>query len=135
MTLCRTLLFATVVVAAPVVMHVGAYAQFGGMPGMPGSPGMSPGMPGAGFGAPQEPPAACQQLLTYRDETAKHGHFGRSLPTFTWENTGKAAALKKAAARWVKSFFNYWRAAIFRFPLCGCLRARVRRAGHCLSKG
>ena len=40
---------------------------------MPGSPGMSPGMPGAGFGAPQEPPAACQQLLTYRDETAKHG--------------------------------------------------------------
>jgi hypothetical protein len=50
-----------------------ASAQFGGMPGMPGSPGMSPGMPGAGFGAPQEPPAACQQLLTYRDETAKHG--------------------------------------------------------------
>jgi hypothetical protein len=50
-----------------------AAAQFGGMPGMPGSPGMSPGMPGAGFGAPQEPPAACQQLLTYRDETAKHG--------------------------------------------------------------
>jgi hypothetical protein len=46
-----------------------AAAQFGGMPGMPGSPGMSPG----GFGAPSEPPPACQQLLTIRDETAKHG--------------------------------------------------------------
>jgi hypothetical protein len=40
---------------------------------MPGSPGMSPGMPGAGFGAPSQPPPACQQLLTQRDETAKHG--------------------------------------------------------------
>jgi hypothetical protein len=64
-----------------------AKAQFGGMPGMPGSPGM-PGMPGApgmpggapdgqglsGFsGPPQQPPPACQQLITYRDETAKHG--------------------------------------------------------------
>jgi hypothetical protein len=46
-----------------------AVAQFGGMPGMPGSPGMSPG----GFGAPQQPPRACEQLLTIRDETAKHG--------------------------------------------------------------
>jgi hypothetical protein len=46
-----------------------AVAQFGGMPGMPGSPGMSPG----GFGAPQQPPPACEQLLTIRDETAKHG--------------------------------------------------------------
>jgi hypothetical protein len=46
-----------------------AAAQFGGMPGMPGSPGMSPG----GFGAPQQPPPACQQLLANRDETAKHG--------------------------------------------------------------
>ena len=36
---------------------------------MPGSPGMSPG----GFGAPPEPPPACQQLLANRDETAKHG--------------------------------------------------------------
>jgi hypothetical protein len=51
-----------------------AAAQFGGMPGMPGSPGMSPGMPGGPFGAaPQQPPAACQQLLANRDETAKHG--------------------------------------------------------------
>jgi S-adenosylmethionine synthetase len=30
-------------------------------------------------------------------ETARHGHFGRELPTFTWEKTDKAAALKKAA--------------------------------------
>jgi hypothetical protein len=50
-----------------------AAAQFGGMPGMPGSPGMSPGMPGAGFGAPQQPPQVCQDLLATRDEAAKHG--------------------------------------------------------------
>jgi hypothetical protein len=69
MTLCRTLLFATVVVAAPFVAH----AQFGGMPGMPGS--MPGGMPG-GFGAPPPqagPPPACRELLTLRDETQKHG--------------------------------------------------------------
>jgi S-adenosylmethionine synthetase len=30
-------------------------------------------------------------------ETARNGHFGRELPTFTWEKTDKAAALKKAA--------------------------------------
>ncbi len=56
-------------------------AQFGGMPGLPGGPGM-PGMPGGmpesagtpGFGAPQQgPPPACQQILSARDETAKHG--------------------------------------------------------------
>lgn len=50
-----------------------AAAQFGGMPGMPGSPGMSPGMPGGQFSAPQEPPAACKQLLSTRDEAAKYG--------------------------------------------------------------
>jgi hypothetical protein len=45
-------------------------AQFGGMPGMPGSPGMS----SSPFGAPRQgPPPACQQLLTLRDETGKHG--------------------------------------------------------------
>ena len=30
-------------------------------------------------------------------ETARHGHFGRELPQFTWEKTDKAEALKKAA--------------------------------------
>ena len=30
-------------------------------------------------------------------ETARHGHFGRLLPTFTWERTDKAEALKRAA--------------------------------------
>ena len=70
MTLCRTLLFATVVVSAPLVAHLGAYAQFGGMPGMPGS------MPGGGFGAPPPqagPPPACRELMTLRDEAQKHG--------------------------------------------------------------
>jgi S-adenosylmethionine synthetase len=28
-------------------------------------------------------------------ETARHGHFGRELPAFTWERTDKAAALRK----------------------------------------
>ena len=32
-------------------------------------------------------------------ETARHGHFGRSLPTFTWERCDKAEALKKAATK------------------------------------
>ena len=30
-------------------------------------------------------------------ETARHGHFGRELPAFTWEKTDKAVALKAAA--------------------------------------
>lgn len=30
-------------------------------------------------------------------ESARHGHFGRELPTFGWEKADKAAALKKAA--------------------------------------
>jgi hypothetical protein len=34
---------------------------------------MSPAMPGGSFSAPQEPPAACQQLLAIRDEVGKHG--------------------------------------------------------------
>jgi S-adenosylmethionine synthetase len=29
-------------------------------------------------------------------ETARHGHFGRNLPTFTWEHTDRAAALRRA---------------------------------------
>jgi hypothetical protein len=55
-----------------------AQAQFGGMGmGMPGSPGM--GMPSgpmssSPFGAqPQQPPAACQNLLVLRDNTQKAG--------------------------------------------------------------
>jgi len=75
MTLSRALPIVLALAALPVGSAV---AQFGGMPGMPGSPGMPgapgmPGMPGAGFGAPQAPPPGCQQLLTYRDETQKHG--------------------------------------------------------------
>ena len=30
-------------------------------------------------------------------QTANYGHFGRNLPTFTWEKTDKAAALRRAA--------------------------------------
>jgi len=69
MTVSRTLLFATFVVAAPFA----AYGQFGGMPGMPGAPGGMPG--GGGFGgAPQQgPPPACRELLSMRDEVQKHG--------------------------------------------------------------
>jgi S-adenosylmethionine synthetase len=32
-------------------------------------------------------------------ETARHGHFGRELPQFTWEKTDKAEALRKAAGK------------------------------------
>src|SRR5262245_27281023 len=76
MTLSRALPWAL----ALAVMPLGpAAAQFGDMPGMPGSPGMSPppgmspGMPGGAFSAPQEPPPACQQLLSTRDDVNKHG--------------------------------------------------------------
>jgi S-adenosylmethionine synthetase len=30
-------------------------------------------------------------------ETARHGHFGREQPNFTWERTDKASALRKEA--------------------------------------
>jgi S-adenosylmethionine synthetase len=30
-------------------------------------------------------------------ETARHGHFGRELPQFTWEKTDRAESLRKAA--------------------------------------
>ena len=30
-------------------------------------------------------------------ETARHGHFGRDLPTFSWEKTDRAGALRRAA--------------------------------------
>jgi hypothetical protein len=41
---------------------------------MPGAPGMSPGA-GSPFEqqAPRQPPPACMQLMTNRDETQKHG--------------------------------------------------------------
>src|SRR5262249_62257408 len=65
---------------ALAVMPLGpTAAQLGDMPGVPGSrgmspsPGMPPGMPGGAFSAPQAPPPACQQLLSNRDEVAKHG--------------------------------------------------------------
>jgi hypothetical protein len=68
MTLSRAIALALTLVVLPLAA---AHAQFGGMPGMPGSPGM--GSPGGGFGAaPQQPPAACQQLITLRDETQKN---------------------------------------------------------------
>jgi len=35
-------------------------------------------------------------------ETARHGHFGRTGPNFTWEKTDKVAALRKAAAKYLK---------------------------------
>jgi hypothetical protein len=73
----RVLPLALVLAALPLGP---AAAQFGGMPGMPGSPGM-PGGPGMSPGgspfeqqAPrQQPPPACMQLMTNRDETQKHG--------------------------------------------------------------
>ena len=76
MTLSRALPLALALAVMPLWP---AAAQFGDMPGMPGSPGMSPspgvspGMPGGAFSAPQAPPPACQQLLSNRDEVAKHG--------------------------------------------------------------
>src|SRR5262245_29851520 len=63
MRVCRILVFASVLIAAPFSAH----AQLGGMPGMPGMPGSR--MPGE-FGAP---PPACRDLLALRDETQKHG--------------------------------------------------------------
>jgi len=104
MTLSRALPIVLALAALPVGSAV---AQFGGMPGMPGSPGMPgapgmpgmPGMPGAGFGAPQAPPPACQQLLTYRDETQKHG------------NALQAAGKKKAPPDEVCKLFNAFLAA------------------------
>jgi hypothetical protein len=83
-----------------------AKAQFGGMPGMPGSPGM-PGMPGmgggvpegqglSGFSTPQQPPPACQEIVAYRDETAKHGH--------ALEAAGKRKAPPDEACKLFKAF-------------------------------
>src|SRR5262245_6064892 len=76
MTLSRALPLALALAVMPLWP---AAAQFGDMPGMPGSPGMSPSpvcppdMPGGASSAPQALPPACQQLLSNRDEVAKHG--------------------------------------------------------------
>src|SRR5215472_7606222 len=71
MTLSRALPLALALAVMPLWP---AAAQFGDMPGMPGSSGgMSPAMPGGAFSAPQEPPPACQQLLSSRDDVNKHG--------------------------------------------------------------
>ncbi len=35
-------------------------------------------------------------------ETARHGHFGRNLPGFTWERTDMAPVLKRAAAKYIR---------------------------------
>ena len=71
MRVCRALVFASVLIAAPFAAH----GQFGGMPGMPG--GTAGGVPGVGgFGVPPSqsgPPPACRELLALRDETQKHG--------------------------------------------------------------
>jgi hypothetical protein len=61
---------------AALVLVVPAKAQLGDTPGMPGSPGMIAPSGVSLFGAPQSqqgPPPACQKLITYRDETTKHG--------------------------------------------------------------
>jgi S-adenosylmethionine synthetase len=46
-------------------------------------------------------PAALVEALDLRRPiyrpTATYGHFGRNEPTFTWENTNKAEALRQAA--------------------------------------
>jgi len=71
MRVCRALVFASVLIAAPFAAH----GQFGGMPGMPG--GTAGGVPGVGgFGVPPSqsgPPPACRELLALRDEAQKHG--------------------------------------------------------------
>jgi S-adenosylmethionine synthetase len=41
--------------------------------------------------------ASLKLLRPIYRETARHGHFGRELPQFTWEKTDKAAQLKKLA--------------------------------------
>jgi S-adenosylmethionine synthetase len=41
--------------------------------------------------------ASLKLLRPIYKETARHGHFGRELPQFTWERTDKAAQLKKLA--------------------------------------
>ena len=98
MTVSRVLPFALMLVILPL----GANAQFGGMPGMPGAPG---GMPrGGGFGMPQQgPPPVCRQLLSFRDETAKHGQ------------ALQAAGKRKAPAEEICKLFKAFVAAETKF--------------------
>ena len=52
------------------------------------------------------PRALIEQLQLRRPiylETARHGHFGRDLPNYTWEKADKAEALKKAAKNGAKT--------------------------------
>ncbi len=46
---------------------------------------------------PREMIAHLKLLRPIYLETARHGHFGRELPSFTWEKTDKAALLRKEA--------------------------------------
>src|SRR5262249_13718226 len=64
MTVCRTLLLAALIFATPLC----ASAQIGGGQGeLPGGPWTWPPA------RPPGPPPACQQLMSLRDETQKHG--------------------------------------------------------------
>jgi hypothetical protein len=95
MTLRRALPF---VLALAVLPLAPAGAQFAAAPGM--APGMSPGMSGSPFGAPQQgPPPACQQLLSFRDDVAKHGQ------------ALQAAGKKKAGAEELCKLFKTFLAA------------------------
>jgi hypothetical protein len=99
MTLSRVLPLVLVLAVLPLGA---ADAQFGGMPGSPGMPGVpgmpeSQGMPGASFGAPQQgPPPVCQQILSYRDETGKHGQ--------ALQAAGKRKAQPEEACKLFKAF-------------------------------
>ena len=95
MTLSRAL---PLVLALAVLPLAPAGAQFAAAPGM--APGMSPGMSGSPFGAPQQgPPPACQQLLSFRDDVAKHGQ------------ALQAAGKKKAGAEELCKLFKAFLAA------------------------
>jgi hypothetical protein len=138
MTLSRALPLALMFAVLPLGA---ADAQFGGMPGMPGgmpgvsgmpgAPGMpaSPGMGGTPFGAPQQgPPPVCQQILGFRDETAKHGQ------------ALQAASKKKAPPDEVCKLFKAFIAAETRFmkaleensATCGVPPEAIKqvKAGH-----
>jgi hypothetical protein len=130
MTLSRALPLALMFAVLPL----GAVdAQFGGMPGMPGGMPGAPGMPGSpgmgGFGAPQQgPPPVCQQILGFRDETAKHGQ------------ALQAASKKKASPDEVCKLFKAFIAAETRFmkaleensTTCGVPPEAIKqvKAGH-----